>query len=164
MNQPAFVKTPEGRYTLEGETDSTGIIETAAKLLLENARIGVNVNKPQEAARLLQLKLANENREHFGVMFLDAKNRLIEFEVLFQGTIDGAAVYPRIVLQRALALNASAVIFAHNHPSDDCEPSLADRHITKTLIDALALIDVRVLDHFIVSKSGWVSMAERGLM
>ena len=89
---------------------------------------------------------------------------MLSFEPLFTGTIDGAAVYPRVVVQRALACNAAAVIFAHNHPSGCCEPSRADQQITKRLSDALALIDVRVLDHFVVSRSEWVSLAERGMV
>ena len=89
---------------------------------------------------------------------------MLSFEPLFNGTIDGAAVYPRVVVQQALACNAAAVIFAHNHPSGCCEPSRADQQITKRLSDALALIDVRVLDHFVVSRSEWVSLAERGMV
>ena len=87
---------------------------------------------------------------------------MLRFETLFNGTIDSSAVYPRVVVQRALDCNAAAVIFAHNHPSGCCEPSQADRAITTRLKDALALIDVRVLDHFVVSRSEWVSLAQRG--
>ncbi|VAW93941.1 UPF0758 family protein, partial [hydrothermal vent metagenome] len=94
--------------------------------------------------------------------FLDTRHRVIEFEELFRGTIDGASVHPREVLRRALAHNAAAVILAHNHPSGIAEPSRADRHITERLTDALALVDVRVLDHLVVGDGEVVSFAERG--
>ncbi|PKM22587.1 MAG: DNA repair protein RadC, partial [Gammaproteobacteria bacterium HGW-Gammaproteobacteria-14] len=90
------------------------------------------------------------------------KHRVICFERMFTGTIDGAAVYPRVVVQRALENNAAAVIFSHNHPSGCAEPSEADRSITRRLTEALSLVDVRVLDHFVVSQTHWVSLAERG--
>ena len=114
-------------------------------------------------AQFLQLALAQEKNEVFSAIFLNNKHKVLSFEPLFTGTIDGAAVYPRVVVQQALACNAAAVIFAHNHPSGCCEPSRADQQITKRLTDALALIDVRVLDHFVVSRSEWVSLAERGM-
>jgi DNA repair protein RadC len=97
-------------------------------------------------------------------MFLDSQHRLIAFERLFRGTIDGASVYPRVVVRRALELNAAAVIFTHNHPSGVPEPSTADINITKRLKDALGLIDVRVLDHIIAGTDGTSSMAESGLL
>jgi DNA repair protein RadC len=100
-------------------------------------------------------------REVFGVLFLDTHHRLIKFEILFYGTIDSAAVYPREVVKRALTWNACAVILAHNHPSGVNEASQADRKITQRLVEALQLIDVRVLDHFIVGES-ITSFLERG--
>ena len=112
--------------------------------------------------RFLQLALAQEKNEVFAAIFLNNKHKVLGFETLFNGTIDSSAVYPRVVVQRALDCNAAAIIFAHNHPSGCSEPSTADRQITKRLKDALALIDVRVLDHFVVSRSGYVSLAERG--
>lgn len=109
-----------------------------------------------------QLQFADRRDEHFGCMFLDNQHRLIAFEELFRGTIDGAAVYPRIVVRRALELNAAAVIFTHNHPSGLPEPSSADISITQKLKNSLNLIDVRTLDHIVVGREGTVSMAERG--
>jgi DNA repair protein RadC len=109
-----------------------------------------------------QLQVADKRDEHFGCLFLDNQHRLIVFEELFNGTIDGAAVYPRVVVRRALEINAAAVIFTHNHPSGLPEPSQADIAITKRLREALALIDIRVLDHIVVGSEGTVSMAERG--
>jgi len=98
----------------------------------------------------LSLKLSGQEREVFAVLFLTTKHRLIGYEELFYGTIDGASVYPREVVKRALTLNAAAVIIAHNHPSGDATPSQADKKITIRLKDALALVDIRLLDHFVV--------------
>ncbi len=98
----------------------------------------------------------------FACLFLDTRHRVIGFEPLFRGTLDGAAVYPREVVKRALVHNAGAVILAHNHPSGDCEPSEADRAITRRLGEALGLIDVRLLDHLVVAGGTHVSLAERG--
>ena len=111
--------------------------------------------------RFVQLALAQEKNEHFTALLLNTQHQLIRLETLFIGTVDGASVYPRVVVQKALEYNAGAVTFAHNHPSGECEPSTADRQITRRLIDALALIDVRVLDHFVVSRTKHVSFAER---
>lgn len=162
MSKPAFVKNDQGLYRVKGYVSSDALVQIAANILLENMADGEKLTKPDDAAEFLRLSLANEKNEHFGVLFLTNKHQVICFERLFSGTIDGAAVYPRVVVQRALACNASAVIFAHNHPSDNCEPSEADRTITQRLKEALTLVDIRVLDHFIVSRSSWVSLAERG--
>ncbi|CAM3772788.1 RadC family protein [Parendozoicomonas haliclonae] len=112
----------------------------------------------------LQMKLRDKPAECFCCLFLDNRHRPLAFEELFQGTIDGAAVYPREVVRRALSHNAAAVVFAHNHPSGIAEPSDADIRITKRLSHALELIDVRVLDHMVVGDGATVSLAERGLM
>ncbi len=109
----------------------------------------------------LKLKLGAYDREVFALMLLDNQHRLIQFDILFFGTIDAASIYPREVAKAALSHNAAAVIFAHNHPSGIAEPSQADRHITDKLIKALGLIDVRVLDHVVVGED-CVSFAERG--
>ncbi len=111
-----------------------------------------------------QLHIADERDEKFCCIFLDNQHRMISFEKLFSGTIDGAAVYPRVVVRRALELNAAALIFTHSHPSGLPEPSSADKSITLRLRDALNLIDVRVLDHIVVGLEGTVSMAERGMI
>jgi len=111
-----------------------------------------------------RLRLAHETREHFEVAFLDAQHRLLAVERLFSGTIDGSNVYPRIVLQRALALNSGAVILAHNHPSGNPDPSAADRAITARLKEALGLVDVRLLDHFVVTADQALSMSALGML
>ena len=111
-----------------------------------------------------RLRLGNEVREHFEAAFLDTQHRLIAVERLFSGSVDSAEVRPRIVVQRALALNAAAVLLAHNHPSGDPTPSRADEALTQTLKTALAMLDIRLLDHFIVTPMQVLSLAEQGLV
>jgi len=117
---------------------------------------------PDVAGRFFRLRIGAEAREHFEVAFLDTRNRLIGVERLFSGSIDGAEVHPRVVVQRALFQNAAAVLLAHNHPSGHCEPSAADRAVTSRLKDALALVEVRVLDHLVVAAEQHTSMAQLG--
>ena len=119
---------------------------------------------PAEAARFFKARLLDLPHEVFCCLFLDTRHRLIRYEELFRGTIDGATVYPREVVKRALQYNASAVILGHNHPSGVSEPSEADRSITLKLAKALALVEIRLLDHLVVSRGGHVSLAERGLI
>ena len=119
------------------------------------------MTSPQHTLDFLKMELGGLEHEIFGCIFLDNRNRVICFEQLFNGTIDGAAVHPREVVKRTL-LNAAAVIFAHNHPSGVPEPSSADKAITKQLKGALGLVDVRVLDHVIIGGNASVSFAERG--
>lgn len=162
MSKPPYIKNDQGLYRVRGYISPDELVQIAADILLENLAGQENLTRPEDAARFLQLSLAQEKNEHFTALFLNNKHQVLCFEKLFSGTIDGAAVYPRVVVQKALTHNAAAVIFAHNHPSDNCEPSEADRAITRRLQEALTLVDVRVLDHFVVSRSGWVSLAERG--
>jgi DNA repair protein RadC len=121
-------------------------------------------NNPADVRQYLKARLRDYRREVFLCLFLDTQHRVIACEELFQGTLDASSVYPRDVVQRALALNAAALIFAHNHPSGIAEPSQADQHITIRLRDALALVDIRVLDHMVVGDGSVLSMAERGLL
>jgi DNA repair protein RadC len=114
--------------------------------------------------RFLRARLRDLPHEVFCCLHLDNRNRVIAFEELFRGTIDGASVHPREVVKRALAHNAAALILAHNHPSGVAEPSQADEVITRRLSSALALVDIRVLDHLVVGDSACVSFAERGLL
>lgn len=125
---------------------------------------GDAITDPGITRRFLKFKLGHYAREVFAVMFLDNQHRLISYEELFFGTIDGASVHPREVIIRALENNAAAVILAHNHPSGVAEPSQADQRITDRLISALQLVDVRVLDHMIVGEGEVLSFAERGLL
>ena len=125
---------------------------------------GALVNDNATARHLFLLRLAGEPREHFEVAFLDNKHRMIAVERLFSGTVDGSAVYPRVVVQRALALNAAAIIIAHNHPSGDTTPSAADKALTHRLRDALELVEVRLLDHVIVGTAEACSMSKGGTL
>lgn len=138
----------------------------AAKHIMESMMVQRDtlLTSPDLVRQYLQLRLGKAEREIFCVMFLDNQNRLISTDDLFMGTIDGASVYPREVVKAALKYNAAAVLLAHNHPSGLCEPSQADQRITHRLQQALELIDVRVLDHFVVSGVDTVSFAERGLI
>ena len=157
-----FIKNPQGLYELQGPASPDEIVSAAAGILYAELSHREVLTAPEDAGRFLQLELAREKNELFSVLFLDNKHRVLAFERLFHGTVDGSAVHPRVVSQRALELNAAAVILAHNHPSNCCEPSEADRSITRRLVDALALVDVRVLDHLVVTRADWVSLAERG--
>ncbi len=136
--------------------------EMARRHLAETLKRGKALTSASDTRRYLSTRLRDYPYEVFSCLFLDTRHRVIEFEELFRGTIDGASVHPREVLRRALAHNAAAVILAHNHPSGIAEPSRADRHITERLTDALALVDVRVLDHLVVGDGEVVSFAERG--
>jgi DNA repair protein RadC len=127
-------------------------------------KIGVPLHSPADTASFCVLKLANLEHEVFTAIYLDNRHRVIETEELFRGTIDGATVHPREVVKAALRHNAAAVIFAHNHPSQVAEPSMADEMITTRLRDALALVDIRVLDHLVVAGRETVSLASRGLL
>ena len=122
------------------------------------------LNNPQSTRNFLQIRLRHYHHEVFACLCLDNQPQVIHFEEMFRGTIDGASVYPREVVKRALQLNAAAVILAHNHPSGVAEPSQADRNITRRLAEALALVDIRVLDHIVVGDGELVSFAERGLI
>jgi DNA repair protein RadC len=139
-------------------------VEIVTRALKEKLTLGGALNSPSAVREFLRLKLQSLPHEVFVCLFLDAQNRVIEIEELFRGTLTQTSVYPREVVKRALHHNCGAVIFAHNHPSGIAEPSHADETLTQALKQALALIDVRVLDHFIVAGSGVLSFAERGLL
>lgn len=138
------------------------VLEMARRHLAERVRRDSALESPQAVRDYLKALLRHEPHEVFGCLFLDSKHRVLAYEALFQGSIDSASVYPRQVVKRALAHNAAALILCHNHPSGVAEPSQADRVLTQRLKEALALIDVRVLDHFIVGEGEPLSMAEYG--
>ena len=140
------------------------VLELARRHLGESLSRDHVFTSPGMVSQYLQTHLAHRQQEVFVVLFLDTRHRLIASEDMFFGTVDGASVYPREVVRSALKHNASAVIFAHNHPSGVAEPSRDDERITRRLRDALALIDVRVLDHLVVGAGESVSFAERGLI
>lgn len=139
-------------------------LELARRHYAEAMRIGPMLDSPAATRGFLVAKLRDAPHELFCCLHLDNRHRLIAFDELFRGTIDGASVHPREVVKQALARNAAAVILAHNHPSGVAEPSQADELITRRLRDALQLVDIRVLDHLIVADNGCVSFAERGLI
>lgn len=140
------------------------VLEMARRHLKESLRRESALTSPDLTRRYLTSHLRGHAHEVFACLFLDNQHRIIQFEELFRGTIDGASVYPREVVKKALAFNAAAVIFAHNHPSGIAEPSEADKHITRRLKQALSLLDIRVLDHFIIGDGEPFSFAEHGLI
>jgi DNA repair protein RadC len=140
------------------------IVAQAFDILTRRITRGAALHSPADTRRFLTLRLSGLQHEVFGCVYLDNRHRLIEVADLFRGTIDGAAVHPREVLKEALRHNAAAVILYHNHPSGVPEPSHADELITVRLRDALALVDIRVLDHIIVAGALTTSLAERGIL
>ncbi len=146
------------------EDEKETLLKLALSVLANRHRRGRLLASPGDTVDYLRLLLAEYKNEVFGCLFLDNRHRVIVSEEMFHGTIDGASVHPRVIVQRALEVNAAAVIIYHNHPSGVAEPSRADESLTRRLKDALALVDVRVLDHFVVSAEGCVSFAERGLL
>ena len=140
------------------------VLEMSRRALQEEMRSGDALNSPEAVRSYLQLLLRGREQEVFMVIFLDAQHRVIAAEEMFHGTLTQTSVYPREVVKRSLALNAAAVIFAHNHPSGVAEPSQSDQMLTDALKQALQLVDVRVLDHFIVAGAGCLSFAEKGML
>lgn len=140
------------------------VLEMGRRHLWQRLERGESLTSPTATREYLSARLRDYAFEVFACLFLDNRHRVIAFEELFRGTIDGASVYPREVVRRALHHNAAAVILAHNHPSGVAEPSRSDQHLTDRLRDALSLVDVRVLDHFVVGDGEPVSFAERGLI
>lgn len=138
------------------------VLRAAEGIVDARLQRGAVFKDPKVSCAYFRDKLGSREREVFAVAFLDTRHRLIEFVELFHGTIDGAEVHPREVVRKALACNAAAVIVGHNHPSGDVEPSAADRAVTVRLKQALALVEIRLLDHVIVSGSKSLTLAERG--
>jgi DNA repair protein RadC len=140
------------------------VLELARRALSAQLKQQTLFDSPEAVRDYLQLQLGSRPHEIFAVLFLDSQHRLIVLEELFRGTLTQTSVYPREVVVRALALNAASVVLAHNHPSGTAQPSRADEALTQTLKAALGLVDVRVLDHFVVTSTEAVSMAQRGLL
>jgi DNA repair protein RadC len=161
MSTTLYIRDLLGDYV---PADPDLIIAEAKRRLAAKFRRGAALTSPDAARDAIQLRLAEYDREVFAGLFLDNQHRLIAFSELSQGTIDTAAVYPREAVKKALACHAAAVIFCHNHPSGLAEPSQADKVITERLKNALNLLDIRVLDHFIVGADAVYSFAEHGLL
>jgi DNA repair protein RadC len=140
------------------------VVEMARRALAQQMQAQPVFDTPQKVKDYMGLQLGGRLQEVFAVLFLDGQHRMLTMEEMFHGTLTQTSVYPREVVRRALALNAGAVILAHNHPSGVAEPSRADEFLTSTLKSALALVDVRVLDHLVVGRGVVVSMAERGML
>jgi len=156
-----YVRCQLRRYRVANADE---IVEAARLVAGQRMKRGASFLNPAESGRFFVDKLAGLEREVFVAAFLDTRHRLIEYMELFQGTIDGAEVHPREVVRQALRCNAAAVIVAHNHPSGTVEPSAADRAVTARLKQALAIVDVRLLDHIVVGGTETASIAARGLM
>lgn len=138
------------------------VLEMSRRHLRENLDRGDAITNPRQTREYLQARLSTYPHEVFACLFLDTRHRVIQYEELFRGTIDGASVHPREVVKRALIHNAAALILAHNHPSGIAEPSQADRSITQQLKKALALVDIRLLDHIVIGHGEVISLAEQG--
>jgi DNA repair protein RadC len=140
------------------------VMEIARRAVAQPLRAAPVFDRPEQMKTFVSLQLGGHVREVFAVLFLDLHHRLLAWEELFQGSLSQALVHPREVVRRAMELNAAAVVLAHNHPSGVAEPSRADELLTQTLRSALALVDVRVMDHLIVGRGHVVSLSERGMM
>jgi len=138
--------------------------ECGARYVREKLRPGVTIGSPADSRQFLLATLRDRPHEVFCCLFLDNRHRVLAFDELFRGTIDAAAVYPREIVKQALARNAAAVILAHNHPSGVAEPSQSDQLITRRIRDALELVDIRLLDHFVIGDHHCVSLASRGML
>jgi DNA repair protein RadC len=155
--QTLFVRHGK-RYRAAAPTD---VLDAAATLVAERER-GITISAPRDAESICRALVGSYPAERFAAVWLDTRHRVLHAETLFNGTVDGATIYPREVVRRAIELNAAAVIFTHQHPSGVAEPSEADRSITQRLTKALALVEVRVLDHVVLGADQTVSLAERG--
>jgi DNA repair protein RadC len=156
-----MVRDAQGRYVL---ATADQILDAARQAIEHKMQRGASFTSPAAVKEYLRAKLAGYEHEVFAVLFLDSQHRLIEYAEMFRGTIDSASVHPREVVKEALRHNAAAVIVSHNHPSGNPAPSAGDRALTQQLKAALALVDVRVLDHVIVGGSRSASFAEDGLL
>lgn len=157
---PLFVRELDGDYRAATPKEILAAASKAAGKLFGRGSV---LQAPADSLDFLRAKLAGLEREVFACVYLDSRHRVLAFEILFEGTIDATAVYPREVVKAALKHNAAALILAHNHPSGEPNPSRADEQITARLKEALGLVDVRVLDHIIIGD-GHCSLAERGLI
>jgi len=169
-NSNAVLKLPTNRiselpFSSLNCEEKDFLIENALSILADKHMKGSDILcSPRDTHAFLRIQLAEQRNEVFGVLFLDNKHRLISNEILFNGTIDGTSVYPRVIAMHCLDKNSAAIVIYHNHPSGDCKPSRADKSITSRIKESLALLDVRLLDHIIVSSSESFSFAEQGLL
>ena len=156
------VRDENGLYRFRGKQTEESILGVAENILRSRLERLGTLTSPEQSAAFLRMRLGHLQHEEFHAVWLDNRHRVLSVDALFRGTIDGTSVHPREVVKAALQWNAAAVVFAHNHPSGDPEPSAADRAITTRLRDALELVEVRLLDHIVVGAAGTVSLAQRG--
>jgi DNA repair protein RadC len=163
MSKPTLLICDERTGALRSATHEE-ILDAARAILTRKVRRGASLESPRAVRDYLAVSLSERAHEVFGIIYLDNRHRVIEWQELFRGTLDGATVHPREVVKEALARNAAACILVHNHPSGVAEPSQADELITRRLKEALALVEIRVLDHLLVAGGAVESFAERGLI
>lgn len=156
-----LVRDVDGQYR---PASSEEVLQQARRVLSHRVRRGATMSSPEAVKDYLRVQLGVLEHEVFCVIFLDAQHRIVALKEMFRGTVTQTSVYPREVVKESLAVNAAAVILAHNHPSGVAEPSRADEFLTQSLRQALALVDVRVLDHLVVAGADVTSFAERGLV
>jgi DNA repair protein RadC len=156
-----LVRDVDGQYR---PARADEVLSQARRVLSQSVRRGATMSSPQAVKDYLRVEIGVLEHEVFCVIFLDAQHRIIALKQMFRGTVTQTSVYPREVVKESLTLNAAAVILAHNHPSGAADPSRADEFLTQTLKTALALVDVRVLDHLVVAGADICSFAERGLL
>ena len=160
MKQTSFsFEQPDERVSSEDD-----VIRKALAILSDRVRAGASLTSPASVRDYLRLLLSDKEHEVFVALFLDAQHRIVMVDEMFRGTLTQTSVYPREVVKAALRANAAAVIFAHNHPSGVAQPSAADELLTRNLREALTLVDVKVLDHFIIAGGSALSFAEKGLL
>jgi DNA repair protein RadC len=153
-----------GTYLVTDLVNEDDLLNIANQIARQKLAKGVAITDKYLAQQALQTLLQSREHEVFAMLFLDNQHRILAYEELFRGTLSSASVYPREVVKRALAINAAALMLVHNHPSGHPEPSRADIEITQRLQSALALVDIRTLDHLVVGGEGIVSLAERGVL
>jgi len=159
-----YMRDVLGYYTITNPMSETDVLAAAEDILRRKLERQGAIGSPRDSAAFLRMRIGHLMHEEFHAVWLDTRHQVLAVDRLFNGTIDGASIHPREVVRCALRHNAAAVIFSHNHPSGNPEPSAADRAISARLRTALDLIDVRLLDHIIVGAQGTTSMAERGLI
>ena len=164
MKSHGFIKETDGSYTLSRTVNHNDILSAAREILNRRFKRGTPITNAIESSEYLISQLSHLEHEVFMLIFLDNSHHIISSEIMFRGTIDGASVYPRECVKRALALNAAAIIMSHNHPSGKNSPSQADKAITQRLTTAMSTVDIRVLDHIIVAGAQTYSFAEHGLL
>lgn len=157
-----YARDNMGQYNLTSPMSEEDLLAAAAEILQRRLLNGTKITDPQDAGKLFQMRLGCLDHERFEVAYLSTRHQVIAIETHSIGSLDGAEIHPREIVKAAIRHNAAAVIMAHNHPSQDTEPSAADRAVTARLKSALGLVECRVLDHLVISATTWTSMAARG--